>query len=166
MHFPIQTFISQIDDNRWLIGQEHLCELVHSSSPKDVIAQWSDPAGRSFCIRKARFAASSIPFPPFYTAGDSAALWQFSGKIWKVKAVAPNMQMEGETIAFAKARFPNIPVPGVVCRWMDSLCLKSFLVLERAAGQTLDSAWASLAVPQRNLVASTVAGYVEELATV
>lgn len=75
------------------------------------------------------------------------------------------MQMEAETIDFVRSHFPGIPVPTVVHYWNDTIDRRSFMVLDREKGQTLDSCWASLTDPQREAIAETVAGYAERLAT-
>jgi aminoglycoside phosphotransferase len=157
--------VSQIAENRWLIAQQRLCELVKSSPPQDTIAHWSDRSGRSFCLRKAHLDATSTPLQPFYAIGDEVALWDFAGKIWKVKEITPKMELEGDTIKFVKNNFPGIPVPQVVCYWTDDSRQTSFMVMNRADGRTLDSAWASLTAFQRVSVSETIAGYLEKLAT-
>ena len=162
---PIESSISKIGEHKWLVGRQHICEPADSSNLTGAIAHWDDELGRKFCLRTTDAQPQSSYLEPFYCAGDCAALWQFAGKIWKVKSSLEKMQMEAETIDFVKSHFSGIPVPTVVHYWNDTTDRRSFMVLDREKGQTLDSCWASLTDPQQEAIAKTVAGYVERLAT-
>ncbi|THW99450.1 hypothetical protein D6D13_10119 [Aureobasidium pullulans] len=137
LNSPIESSISKIGEHKWLVGRQHICEPGDSSNLTDAIAHWD----------------------------DELALWEFAGRIWKVKSSLEKMQMEAETIDFVRRHFPGIPVPTVVHYWNDTIDRRSFMVLDREKGQTLDSCWASLTDPQREAIAETVAGYAERLAT-
>jgi Phosphotransferase enzyme family len=75
------------------------------------------------------------------------------------------MELESDTLAFLALKFPHIPIPEVVYTWLDTELERTFRLLKRIEGQTLQSAWLSLSSGQRDQVATTVAQYCRDIST-
>ncbi|KAH0364238.1 hypothetical protein KCU65_g6919, partial [Aureobasidium melanogenum] len=161
MDSPIDSTISQIGENQWLIGRNWICELREPSALyKDQVYHWQDSAGRTFQVRSASsiLTAAPIPIQPIYSAGTTAAVWEFAGLIWKVKSWTIGVEEEAETIRFVNTKFPSVPVPDVICHWTDDT--HSVMGMKRASGKTLDDAWGRLSDLERKTIASDLAEYV------
>jgi len=101
-----------------------------------------------------------------YEAGSRSAVWLLGDKaVCKVHAWKEGMQLESETIAFVREQFPTIPVPEVLCGWVDKSINRSFLVMKRIRARTLDLAWAQLTYQQRLNIAKEVADHTATLAS-
>ncbi|OBW63609.1 MAG: Uncharacterized protein AUREO_063250 [Aureobasidium pullulans] len=162
MDLPIKSSISQIGETQWLIGHDHICELQDSSPlHDDILYHWRDPLGRTFQVRCTSSIPATIPIPiqPFYSAGTSAAVWEFAGLIWKVKSWVPDVEDEAQTIGFVKDTFPTIPVPEIICHWTEVSGKRSFMAMKRAPGETSDASWCDLSDSERKTVASDLADY-------
>lgn len=101
-----------------------------------------------------------------YQAGTSSAVFAIgSNVICKVKTWCEGMDLESETLAFVAANFPHIPIPEVVDSWLDREQNRTFLLMKRVNAPTLDKAWPSLSLDQKHQIATTIAHYLRDLAT-
>jgi hypothetical protein len=141
--------IRQIRENFWVLGTLKVCEIVSEIS-EDSIASWKDNAGKTFNIRnitqeeKQSTYASPDSQPPgvhktdrVHRAGHSAAVWRLGDAYFKVKSWVEGMERESDTIAFVKKIALSVPVPEVLCTWIDHAWERSFIVLRKVKGQTL-----------------------------
>ncbi|KAL4933284.1 uncharacterized protein BDV17DRAFT_286960 [Aspergillus undulatus] len=76
------------------------------------------------------------------------------------------MEIESDTLAFVKDHAPHIPVPDVIYAWVDEKLSRTFLILRRVEGNTLDRVWISLSSEIKNHIANTVAQYCVDLANI
>ncbi|KAH7333354.1 hypothetical protein BKA65DRAFT_564556 [Rhexocercosporidium sp. MPI-PUGE-AT-0058] len=76
------------------------------------------------------------------------------------------MELESKTIAFIREEAPEVPVPEVIHTWIDREWNRTFLILRRIPGQTLDNEWSRLAPNQRLQIASKVVEYCRKLASI
>lgn len=75
------------------------------------------------------------------------------------------METEAQTIDFVKEEFPSIPVPEVVYQWTEESINRSYTVMNRAPGKTLDSVWSSLSDLEHKEIALKIADYIALMAT-
>ena len=98
-----------------------------------------------------------------HTGGTLAAVWTIGGGVFcKVHTSDSEAEDEADNIRFVKEHFSQIPVPNVVHSWYDSD--RSFLLVKRVQGDTLQNSWATLSPAQREKVAITVADMIDLLA--
>ena len=83
-----------------------------------------------------------------------------------MKAWCEGLESENDTIEFVGKHAPGVPVPEVIYSWVDYDWNRSFLILKRVGGQTLQDAWPQLSVPQKSQIASQMANYCSKLASI
>lgn len=166
---PIEASIRQLSQNSWLAGRMLVGPESAACPASAAVARWTCEDGRRFCIQPApqnlllepNSQASCVPE---YTAGDAAAIYQFADVVWKVKAWGPGMDIEAQVIAFVRQNFPEIPLPRAIHTWRDYSTNRSFLVMTRAPGTTLEKAWPTLTQDQRVSIGEEVADICVKLA--
>lgn len=166
---PIEFSISKLGDNVYQMGSKFICEKVTGEVPDTAVASWKDN-DEIYYLREADEDLSSAKEKGYgdliYKAGTSSAVWAIgTNVICKVKTWCDGMELESSTLAFLAVNFPHIPVPDVVFSWLDTELNRTFLLLKRIEGQTLQAAWPSLPSEHKDQVAATVAQYCRELAT-
>lgn len=137
------------------------------------MARWEDNNNDDDVYYLREAADEDLEFSPenafkdlIYHAGTSSAVWAIgTNVICKVKTWCDGMEMESDTLAFLNAHFPHLPVPEVIFSWLDIKLNRTFLLLKRIEGQTLQSAWPSLSLEHRDKIATTMAQYCRDLAT-
>lgn len=147
-----------------------LCKKFASGQAENPIVTWKDEDG-DYCLVESQFREShsseALSEGLIYQAGMSSAVWTIgSHAICKVKTWCEGMELESSTLAFIANKFPHIPSPHVIHSWLDKKLNRSFLILRRIQGQTLERAWPSLTPDQKEQAASTVAQYCHDLAGV
>lgn len=153
------------------MGSKFVCEkAAREEIAKSAAAVWNDD-GDFYYLREASDEESFAPNNKaiecmIHKGGTSSAVWAIGSKvICKVKTWCEGMEMESSTLAFVCINFPHIPVPEVVFSWLDAGMNRTFLLIKRVEGQTLQCAWPSLSSQHRLQIASTVAQYCRDLAT-
>lgn len=165
---PIEQSVLSIGPNTYQLGSMLQCKKATHAQDEAAIATWTDSDGE-YCLVDSVPGNAATPKMLseglIYQAGMSSAVWRLGcDAICKVKTWCDGMELESSTLAFAQSRFPNIPVPRVIHAWVDKKLRRTFLILRRIPGQSLDRAWPSLTNPQRERVAVTVAQYCRDLA--
>lgn len=74
------------------------------------------------------------------------------------------MQLKSTTIDFVKQKFPSIPVPHVICTWVDQDWNRSFELMKTITGTTLLNAWDSLDASLLCNVAKKIAAMCKDFA--
>jgi hypothetical protein len=165
---PIESSILKIGDNIYRMGSTFICEKTIGELPESAVTMWKDN-NDTYYLRRAvdEFLPENNAFEDvIYKAGTSSAVWAFgTSVICKVKTWCNGMGMESSTLAFLAVNFPHIPVPDVVFSWLDTKLNRTFLLLKRIEGLTLQSAWPSLSSEHKQQIASTIAQYCNDLAT-
>lgn len=166
--------IRRVRDNLWVLGTLMVCEWVLKPQESS-IASWTDHDGKLFHVRAISQEEQELyPANPdtrdhipdrIHRAGSSAAVWRIGDTFIKVKSWVEGLELESDTIAFVNQTLPSIPVPEILCTWIDYAYNRTFLILKEVEGQTLLRAWPSLTVAQRQDVADKVASFCQELAT-
>ncbi|KAI9056181.1 hypothetical protein LZ554_001109 [Drepanopeziza brunnea f. sp. 'monogermtubi'] len=165
--------ICRLTPDRWMLGSSKVCERVTSSTTSEVIITWRDGEDTvdTFCLRK---LAKEDPSRPNYDleaglvheAGTSAAVWSLgSNTLCKVKSWCEELGAESETIDFVRNCAPSLPLPEVIYSWVDHEWNRSFLILKRVEGQTLQEAWPQLSLLQKCGIAGQVATYCSTLSS-
>ena len=99
----------------------------------------------------------------FYAAGSSCAIWTIGNDVFcKVRLWTPEKAHESEIIDFINEHYPHIRTPEVVHTWIDSD--RSFLLIKRVPGETLQDRWLTLSAAQRDKAVTTVADLIDTLA--
>ena len=73
------------------------------------------------------------------------------------------METEAKTLGYVLDKF-DIPAPEILFDWIDRDSSRSFLILKRVKGETLQQAWPSLSDHKCHQIAEQVAQYCETLA--
>jgi hypothetical protein len=148
------------------MGTRFLCRRVASDDIENAIARWKDAEGTlGLFEHDGSISPNEQPCNDLvYHAGTSSAVWGIGLEaICKVKTWTRGMEMESDTLAFVQAKAPHIPVPEVIYAWLDKKLHRTYLILRRIQGTTLQDAWSSLTMDQQNKVADTVAQYCFDL---
>lgn len=163
---PIEKSILSRGMRCWSFGSMMICEAVERVPP-DALANWEDETGVTYCVRKS-FAIDNAPTQSttglYHQAGTSAAVWNIGGVFIKVKAWRHGMQSESDTIRFVNG-LTKIPTPTVIYSWVDFQDSRSFLILKKVEGVTLDQAWNTMLPERRTCIAQTVANYCKVLSS-
>ena len=170
MSHPLIESVRQTGPNCWSLGTKVECRLVEHSPPEEALAAWSEGEHRYVLEEmKDDAAASTLVDDPsdkvklVHTGGTEAAVWTIGSDVFcKVHYWKPDTIDEGDVIGFVKEHFPQVPVPDVVCSWNDSD--RSFLLVKRVPGDTLQNSWAAFSTAQRDKVLTTVADMIDLLA--
>ncbi|KAL2066500.1 hypothetical protein VTL71DRAFT_2571 [Oculimacula yallundae] len=168
---PIGKSVCRLTPKSWMLGSSIICERITALVPPNAIASWQDN-DNTFYLRERIDEDLSSPKDDFETgkiheAGTSAAVWTTSPSIFcKVKAWVEGMELESDTIAFVKSNAPEIPVPEVVHTWIDRSWNRTFLLLRRVEGKTLDEQWTRFSLDQRRQIANEVVGFCCRLALI
>lgn len=166
---PIGASVRCLTSNRWMVGSSKVCEQATTTNPPNAIVSWEDGEG-TFYLRERVEDDSLLPENSLETGlvhqgGTSAAVWSIGTSTFcKVKAWCEGLEPENDTIRFVARNAPCIPLPEVIYSWTDHDWNRSFLILRRVGGQTLQDAWPRLSQPQKSQIASQVAKYCSELA--
>ena len=152
-----------------MVGSSKVCEQATTTNPRNAIISWED-GEETFYLRERVEDDSSLPENSLETGlvhqgGTSAAVWGIKTSTFcKVKAWCEGLESENDTLRFVAKNAPSISLPEVIYSWIDHGWNRSFLILRRVGGQTLQDAWPRLSQPQRSQIASQVAEYCSELA--
>uniref|UniRef100_A0A093V7A4 Uncharacterized protein YcbJ n=1 Tax=Talaromyces marneffei PM1 TaxID=1077442 RepID=A0A093V7A4_TALMA len=164
---PIESSILKVGDDIYRMGSTFICEKAIGEVPESAVTTWKDN-NDTYYLRRAvdEFLPENNALEDvIYKAGTSSAVWAIGRNvICKVKTWCHGMEMESSTLAFLAVNFPHIPIPDVVISWLDTKLNRTFLLLKRIEGQTLQSAWPSLSSEHRHRIASTIAQYCNDLA--
>lgn len=168
----IGTSVRRLTPDRWLLGSSKVCERGTTSKPSRAIVSWQDREGTFYYLREQENEDYFQPPPVLATelvheAGTSAAVWSLgSDTLCKVKAWCKELESESNTIRFVKSHAPSIPLPEVIYSWVDYDRNRSFLILKRVNGHTLQQAWPQLSLLQKSQIASQIAKYCSTLAKI
>jgi len=168
---PIGTSVRRLTPHRWMLGSSKVCERVTTPIPSNAIISWQDNDG-AFYLRERIEGDLVVPEDYIETGlvhegGTSAAVWSIGVDAFcKVKAWCEGMELESKTIEFVRAQAPEVPVPQVIHTWIDHSWNRTFLILRRVEGQTLDEAWPRLTSDQRMEIANKIAAYCCKLASI
>lgn len=112
-------------------------------------------------------AANSSLDNMVHQAGTSAGVWLLGNDTFcKVKGWTEGLEAESDTIKFVKTHCSGIPVPEVVFSWVDRDWFRSFTLIKRVPGKTLDQSWPSLSSTQRSEITQKIVEYCTKLARV
>ncbi|KAI9369692.1 hypothetical protein BJX61DRAFT_133567 [Aspergillus egyptiacus] len=159
---PVERSISQRTPDTLKTGSKFLCRKLPSDEVTSGMISWEDTDGSFGLLEDDReLSLSEQPLGDLlHHAGTSSAVRAIgSNAICKIETWTDEMEMESNTLAFVRANFPDIPVPDVICAWLDEKLSRTFLILKRVQGNTLAQAWPSLTPDMRDGIASTVAQY-------
>lgn len=97
--------------------------------------------------------------------GTSTAVWSIGNNvICKAKAWCEGLELEANTIGFVREYAGEVPFPEVIHTWIDHDLNKTFLIMKRVSGRTLQQAWPELSSGNRIQIADEIAGYCNTLA--
>jgi len=160
----IGTSVRRPTLDRWMLGSSKVCERVTTTKPVGAITTWQDGED-TFYLRERVEEDAVLPDDMLesrvvHEAGTSAAVWIIgSNTFCKVKAWCKEQESESDTIRFVRNNAPSIPLPEVIYSWIDYDWNRSFLILKRVSGQTLQDAWPQLSSLQKLQVANQIATY-------
>ncbi|ERF71910.1 hypothetical protein EPUS_08226 [Endocarpon pusillum Z07020] len=168
---PMRNSVVKLNEQRFRLGSSMICEQTDVADPSSLLASWQDN-GKTFILRKEavheyNMLPSTSPANMVHEAGTSAAVWLLGKDTFcKVKGWCEGMEAESETIDFVRTQCPDIPVPEVIFSWIDTDWSRSFTLIKRVAGKTLDERWPSLSPSQRSEIVDKVVEYCKKLSMV
>ncbi|CZS94656.1 uncharacterized protein RCO7_06623 [Rhynchosporium graminicola] len=168
---PIGTSVRRLTRDRWLLGSSIVCERVTTRIPSIAIISWQDGDGTFYLRERVEedlvLLEDGLETGLVHEAGTSAAVWSIGVDAFcKVKAWREGMELESKTIEFVRRRAPEIPVPEIIHTWIDHSWNRTFLILRRVKGQTLDEEWPRLTSNQRLEIGNKIAAYCCKLASI
>ena len=150
----------------WAIGSSMRCEsFTDSRKPEDAIAAWKDADGVDYCLRPQdpplEQSECGPGDKPFFFRHWSSVLFEVGRDILvKVKYSPPGWySVEGDALNLIRSRTPEVPVPECIHFGIDRKWNRSFLIMPRIQGVTLDDIWWSLSQPEQEWVACELAEY-------
>ena len=161
---PIEVSVTRVEPRRWILGSEIICEKVGNQKlkPANAIISWQD-GGSTFYLRgntDSSTLAGDAETDRIHFAGTSAAVWSIGeNAICKVHAWCEGLELEADTIQFVRQHAKEVPVPEVLYTWIDHKLNRTFLIMKRVSGQTLEQAWPRLSSSQRIQIADDIARY-------
>jgi len=165
---PIGVSVLRLAPDRWMMGSSKICERVTGQDLPNEIISWKE-GDDIFYLRE---KVEGDPLSPedgletglVHEGGTSAAVWSIGENAFcKVKAWHEGMELESKTIAFIRENAPEVPVPEVIHTWIDRAWNRTFLILRRVQGETLDSVWPQLTRNQQMQIASKIVEYCRQL---
>ncbi|KAG4438168.1 hypothetical protein IFR05_006336 [Cadophora sp. M221] len=163
--------VRRLTRDRWMLGSSKVCERVTTPIASNAITSWQDGDG-TFYLRERVDGDLLVPEDGLETGlvhegVSSAAVWSIGVDAFcKVKAWREGMELESKTIEFVKEKASEVPVPEVIHTWIDHSWNRTFLILRRVKGQTLDEEWPRLTPDQRMEIANKISGYCCKLASI
>ena len=154
-----------------MLGSSKVCQRTTTTIPSNAIVSWEDEEGTFYLRERVEddplLPESSIETGLVHQGGTSAAVWSIGTRAFcKVKAWCEGLEAESDTIRFVARKAPCIPIPEVIYSWVDHDWNRSYLILKRVRGQTLQDAWRHLSLPQKSNIASQVAKHCSKLAEI
>lgn len=161
---PIGVSILRLTPDRWMMGSSKICERGMTPDSANSIISWKDGDYTLYLRERVEEDLSSpddaLETGVVHEGGTSAAVWSIGENAFcKVKAWQEGMELESRTIAFIREKAPEIPVPEVIHTWIDRAWNRTFLILRRVQGRTLDHEWPRLTSDQQTKIASKIAEY-------
>ncbi|MCJ1478842.1 hypothetical protein MMC13_007526 [Lambiella insularis] len=173
----IENSIWQTGEGSWAIGSSMRCEVsTDRPVPEDQIASWKDADNVLYCLRpqEPRFAEEgpleqSVYGPvqkPFRSRHWSSEVFVVGKDILiKVKYSPPGWySIEGDALSLVAGQTPEVPIPECIHFWIDRKWNRSFLIMTRIHGVTLDDAWWGLSNEEKESVTDELADYQVEIA--
>ena len=169
MPLYLKESVKQISQNSWLIGSM-VCERTITERPDNVIAAWEEDQ-HTYILRTPK--DNEIASPPLtelsdtvkivHEGGSLSVVWTIGRQVFcKVKIHIPSQESEANTIHFVQKVAPQISTPDVIHTWTEND--RSFLLVKRIPGSTLQDAWIHPTYSQRTSAVETVARYCDLLA--
>ena len=171
MNPPMRNSVVKLNEQRFRLGSSMICEQTDVADPSSILASWQDH-GKTFILRKEtahehNMLPSTSLANMVHEAGTSAGVWLLGMDTFcKVKGWTEGLEAESDTIEFVKTHCPDIPVPEVIVSWIDHDWSRSFTLIKRVAGKTLDERWPSLTSTQRSEITQKIVEYCTKLAKV
>ncbi|GAB7350148.1 hypothetical protein MBLNU459_g0815t1 [Dothideomycetes sp. NU459] len=173
MHPTVAESITRVPNtNAWKIGADIL--LIVSRSPitfDEAIRSWIDdyPETRYACLVDGDgFDLADIrgaDIDDFISSTNTDGVWYIGSKfVLKAKNWNKSMEPEAETLSFVMRHLQDISIPQVLHSWIDNQWSRSFCLMTRCPGQTLQVAWTGLKEEARTKVAERVASICKRLA--
>lgn len=153
-----------------MLGSSKVCERATTKNPSNAIISWEDGEGTFYLRERVEeddllLPENSIETGLVHQGGTSAAIWSIGTSAFcKVKAWCEGLEPGNDTIQFVARNAPGVPVPEVIHSWIDHDWNRSFLILKRVGGQTLQDVWPQISLPQKSQIASQIAKYCSKLA--
>ncbi|KAK2623871.1 hypothetical protein QTJ16_006505 [Diplocarpon rosae] len=166
---PIGKSVRRPTQDCWILGSSKVCERITTPIPSTAIISWENGDGTFYLRERVEedllLREDGSETGLVHEGGTTAAVWSIGVNAFcKVKAWREGMELESKTIEFVKEKVPEVPVPEVIYAWIDRLWNRTFLILRRVKGQTLDEEWSRLTPDQRMEIAHKVVTYCSKLA--
>ena len=158
---PIGQSVTYTHPDRWDLGNLFYCEKITGPTPTDAIATWKD-GDSVLALRTQPENHVAIPGDTVTTrtedCGTCLARWDIGPNvICRVESWLEGMELESNTVRFVREKMPSVPVPELIHNWVDRAWNRTFLLMKRPLGQTLDEAWPGLTHDQARKLAADLA---------
>lgn len=167
--------ISEVDDNRWLIGGQLLLSRQSSidatpSLSGKTLAAWSDSKGSFFilseCIgnmppTRVLSSTSTSDIVKIHSVGDLSTVWRVGEAFVKVKAILPKATREHITLQHLFDKITGFNIPRVHHHWESDG--KYYIILQRLPGETLGHRWPNLTESEKQYYVDRIAEICSQL---
>jgi hypothetical protein len=118
---PIGVSVTRINSHRWAMGSSTICEKVTNpeSKPSNAISSWQD-RGSTFYLRGRNgddlsALEGDAQVDRIHEGGTLAAVWRIGDNAFcKVHAWCEGLELEANTIQFARRNALDVPVPELI----------------------------------------------------
>ncbi|TVY50378.1 hypothetical protein LCER1_G009015 [Lachnellula cervina] len=164
--------VKQLKPQLWTLGSSMICTKAdaHDVAPLNSFISWQDGNDTFHILPRddallADLNEGDSAIGRIQECGSGGAVWIIGNEvICKVKSWNEERQLEATTIEFVRDNFPSVPLPEVLYSWIDRPFKRTFLILKRVHARTLNIAWPSLSLSQRQNLANEMAGHCLTLA--
>lgn len=172
MNPPARDSVKRINTHLWTLGTAMMCVKsdARDASVAHAVGSWEDGGSVFHLIPRdeallATAEEGDSAIDRIQECGTGGSVWGIGNEaICKVKSWCNGQQLEATTIAFVNEHCPTVPVPKVIYSWIDEPINRTFLILGRVHGRTLNNAWPLLTATQRLNIANEIAQHCSILA--
>ncbi|KAF1959786.1 hypothetical protein CC80DRAFT_489872 [Byssothecium circinans] len=172
MEPPARESVRRMNAHIWTLGSQMMCIRVgvEEIPPLNSLCSWQDGDSMFHLLTRDETllmtsGEGDSAIDRIQECGTGGSVWAIGSEaICKVKGWCEDRQLEAATIAFLRAKCPSVPVPEVLYSWIDHAFQRTFLVMRRVHGRTLNQAWPDLSDSQRLNIANELAQHCSVLA--
>lgn len=173
MEHPARESVRRMTTHLWALGTKMMCVKIDAQDtpPLHTFCSWQDGNSEFHIIPRDEALLTAdgegdCAMDRIQEFGTGGSVWSIGNEaICKVKGWRSDRQLEATTTAFVKEHCPSVPVPDVIYSWIDKPIHRTFLILGRVHGRTLNDAWPLLSATQRVNIANEVAQHCSTLAS-
>lgn len=156
MEPAVETSVKLVAPGKWVLGHSVMIEVVDTNddandSIQSATSTWKigDQTYRVYRGEYEKEWKVGQQLPKFHVQSLGRILHLLGENlVCKVAAWSPIKPLEAESMQFIQENVPSIRIPKVYYSFIDAEWERSYLVMERIHGKTLEEAWDDLSIEQ------------------